>query len=294
MLNKALHNRWLRLLLALFGSFLLALAINVFISPHQLYSNGLFGTAQVLCSILRNKLGITAVSMNMAGMLYLAMNVPLLFLAYRTLGRRFVIQLILCTVANSLFLTIIPIPAAPVVEDRLTSCLVGGILAGFANGLVLTCGASCGGLDILGLYLSKKGSSFTVGKFSIAYNAVLYLICLVLFDAATALYSAIYTVFNSLFVDRVHRQNITVQVLIFTKVKNPELPRFIMEQLGRGVTYWEAKGAYTGDDVQVLCVCLSKYEIDTLRQAMQRMDPNAFFMVQEGVHVGGNFPRHLA
>ena len=41
-----------------------------------------------------------------------------------------------------------------------------------------------------------------------------------------------------------------------------------MEQLDRGVTYWQAKGAYTGDDVQVLCVCLSKYEIDTLEQVI--------------------------
>ncbi|MBQ0037508.1 MAG: YitT family protein [Clostridiales bacterium] len=294
MLNKALHNRPLRFLMALFGSFLLAVAINLFVSPHQLYSSGLFGTCQLICTVLHTKLGIAAVSLNLAGVLYFVLNIPLLFLAYRTLGRQFVLWLVACTVSNSLFLTIIPIPTVPIIEDMLTSCLVGGILAGFANGLVLTCGASCGGLDILGLYLSSKGSHFTVGKFSIAYNAVLYLICLLLFDASTALYSAIYTVFNSLFMDRVHRQNITVQVLIFTKVRNPELPRFIMNELGRGVTYWEAKGAYTGDNVQVLCVCLSKYEIDSLQQAMHKMDPNAFFMVQEGVHIGGNFPRHLS
>lgn len=294
MLNKAYHNRYLRLLTALFGSFLLAVAINVFVSPHQLYSSGLLGTCQLICTVLRTKLGLPFFSPNLAGILYLIINVPLLYLAYRTLGKQFVIRLILCTVANSLFVTIIPIPATPVIEDMLTSCLVGGILAGFANGLVLTCGASCGGLDILGLYLSKKGSSFTVGKFSIAYNAVLYTICLLLFDTATALYSVIYTVFNALFVDRAHQQNITVQVLIFTKLHNSDLPRFIMEKLGRGVTYWEAKGAYTGDDVHVLCVCLSKYEIDTLQHATHEIDPHAFFIVQEGVHTVGNFKRHLS
>ena len=294
MLNKAYHHRYLRLLMALFGSFLLAVAINFFISPHQLYSNGLLGTCQLICTVLRTKLGLPFFSPNLAGILYLIINVPLLYLAYRTMGRQFVIRLVICTVANSLFVTIIPIPATPVIEDMLTSCLVGGILAGFANGLVLTCGASCGGLDILGLYLSKKGSSFTVGKFSIAYNAVLYTICLLLFDTTTALYSAIYTVFNALFVDRAHQQNITVQVLIFTKLHDPDLPRFIMEKLDRGVTHWEAKGAYTGDDVQVLCVCLSKYEIDTLQRAMREIDPHAFFIVQEGVHTGGNFKRHLS
>ena len=59
------------------------------------------------------------------------------------------------------------------------------------------------------------------------------------------------------------------------------------------MTYWQAKGAYTGDDVQVLCVCLSKYEIDTLKQVIRDIDPNAFFVMQEGVRVEGNFKRHL-
>lgn len=99
--------------------------------------------------------------------------------------------------------------------------MVGGILAGFASGLVLTCGCSTGGLDILGLYLSKKGSRFTVGRFSISFNALLYTLCFFLFDATTAIYSAIYNVLSSLFLDRIHRQNVTVQLLIFTKKNDP-------------------------------------------------------------------------
>ena len=45
--------------------------------------------------------------------------------------------------------------------------------------------------------------------------------------------------------------------------------------------------------MQVLCVCLSKYEIDTLKQVIRDIDPNAFFVMQEGVRVEGNFKRHL-
>ena len=148
-------------------------------------------------------------------------------------------------------------------------------------------------MDILGLYLSKKGKGFTVGKFSISCNVVLYTLCLVLFDATTAIYSTIYTVFSSLFVDRFHQQSITVQVLIFTKENHPELPQFIMEQLDRGVTCWEGRGGYTGQPLEVLCVCLNKYEIETLRREVLRIDPHAFFIVQEGVQVGGNFEKHL-
>lgn len=278
---------------ALFGSLLLAVAINLFVVPQQLYSSGLLGLCQVIRTLLDTKLGVRFDNFDLAGTLYLLANLPLLLLAYKVMGRTFVAKLALCTVSNSLFLSIIPIPAAPIIPDMLTSCLVGGILAGFSNGLVLTCGASCGGLDILGLYLSKKTKAFTVGRFSLAFNAVLYTLCMVLFSAPTAIYSAIYTVFNALFVDRVHQQNITTQVLIVTKLRDLEPFWELGRKMDRGITYWSGHGAYTGDEVQILCICLSKYEIEPLQQEVQKIDPHAFFMLQEGVHTMGNFKRHL-
>ncbi len=292
MFSKALHNRWARLAIGILGAALVATSINFFAVPHNLYTGGLLGFCQLIRSILTQKLGLD-LGFDISGVLYLLLNIPLMLLAWKNLGHGFVVRTITCTVCCSLFLTIIPSPAQPIVEDTLTSCLLGGIVNGFAGGMILTCGCSSGGFDILGLYLSKKGKGFTVGKFSISCNTVLYSLCLVLFDATTAIYSTIYTVFNSLFVDRTHQQSINVQVLIFTKDKHPELPKFIMERLDRGVTYWQGYGAYTGEPLEVLCVCLSKYEIQTLRQEVHKVDPNAFFIVQEGVQVGGNFKKHL-
>lgn len=290
--TKLMHNKGLRLVGGLLGSLLMSVAINVFIVPQGLYAGGAYGLCQVIRTLLQTKLGVEA-SFDLAGVLYFFANIPLFLLAFRTLGRTFCLKAGICTVSNSVFLALIPSPAVPIIPDPLTSCMIGGILVGFAAGLVLSCGCSTGGLDILGLYLSKKNNKFTVGRFCISFNVCLYLLCFILFDATTAIYSAIYNVLSNLFLDRLHRQNVSVQLLIFTKSKDPALPKYIMEQLDRGVTYWQAKGAYTGDDVQVLCVCLSKYEIDTLKQVIRDIDPNAFFVMQEGVRVEGNFKRHL-
>ena len=274
MYQKLLHTKGLRLLGGLLGSLLLAAAINVFIVPQGLYGGGAYGLCQVIRTLVLRALDLE-LPFDLAGVLYFCVNIPLFMLAFRALGREFFLKAAICTAANSLFLAIIPSPAVPVIPDMLTSCMVGGILVGFSGGLVLSCGCS------------------TVGRFSITFNAGLYTLCFFLFDATTAIYSAIYNVLSNLFLDRLHRQNVTVQLLIFTKKNDPQLPRYIMEQLDRGVTSWAAKGGWTGDDVQVLCVCLSKYEIDTLRQVMQQVDPDAFYIVQEGVHAGGNFKRHL-
>ena len=292
MLQRVQQNKWLRLGMGVLGGILLAVSINLFVVPQGMYSGGLYGLCQVIRTLVVDRLGVKT-SVDLAGVLYLLVNLPLIALAWRTLGRGFVIRMTVVTVVNSIALAVIPSPAAPIIADKLTSCLVAGILSGFACGLVLTCGCSTGGLDILGLYLSKKGSRFTVGRFSISFNALLYTLCFFLFDATTAIYSAIYNVLSSLFLDRIHRQNVTVQLLIFTKKNDPQLPRYIMEQLDRGVTSWTGRGGWTGDEVQVLCVCLSKYEIDTLRDVLRRVDPDAFYIVQEGVHAGGNFERHL-
>ena len=39
---------------------------------------------------------------------------------------------------------------------------------------------------------------------------------------------------------------------------------------------------------------MNKYEIDDLREALRQIDPKAFFIVQEGVHVSSNFERRLS
>ena len=290
--NKLLHAEELRLLGGIIGAALMATAINLFIVPQGLYAGGAYGMCQVIRTLLVTRAGLT-LSFDLAGLLYLMVNLPLFYLAYRGLGRTFFLRATVVTVCNSIFLALISSPTTPIITDPLTSCMIGGIGVGFAAGLVLSCGCSTGGLDILGLYLSKKNPKFTVGRFCIAFNVCLYTLCLLLFNASTAIYSAMYNILSNLFLDRLHQQNVNVQMLIFTKENNPELPRFIMDKLDRGVTYWTAHGAYTGDEVQVLCVCLSKYEVGTLQQVMQEMDPHAFFVLQEGIRTGGNYRRHL-
>jgi len=293
MIYNTLHNRWLRMFIAIFGSFLGAAAVNLFIVPMNLYTGGLLGLCQVVRTLLQTYLHLSFGSYDIAGILYLLLNIPILLFAYKTLGRGLVIRTLICTVAYSVSYSIIPIPAEPIIKDMLTSCLLGGILCGVASGIVLTCGCSGGGLDVVGLCLSKRGSHITVGKFSLGFNAFLYLACLLLFNASVAIYSIIYNFFSAMVLDRMHQQNITVQAIIITHGDERKMSGFIMEKLGRGVTYWSGTGAYTGEDVHVLCVCLSKYEIEELRHAVHSFDPHAFLVVQEGVQVDGNFLRKL-
>ena len=293
MLYNTLHNRWLRIGAAVVGELIAAAALNLFIVPLNLYTGGIMGVCQLIRTFLQTQLGVTFGAYDIAGILYFLVNVPILLFAYKSLGLGLVAKTIICTVSYSLFYSIIPIPSAPIVDDYLTACLLGGILTGIGSGIVLTCGCSSGGLDVIGLCLSKRGSSFPVGKFSLTFNVFLYTACLILFSPEVAIYSVIYNFFASMVLDRMHQQNVNVMALIFTHADEHILGQFIIDKLNRGVTYWNGTGAYTGQGVHVLCVSLSKYEIEELLHAVRSIDPQAFLTVQEGVHVYGNFRKKL-
>ena len=293
MLNTAMHRPRLRMLACILGELIAAFSLNYFIVPLGLYSGGSMGVCQLIRTLLQIWGGLSFGDYDIAGILYFLSNIPILLYARGILGRKFVLKTVVCTMAFSLFYSVIPAPNTMVVNDTLTACLLGGILTGVGSGLVLTCGGSGGGLDVIGLCLSKKGSRFTVGRFSMTFNAFLYALCLILFTPETAIYSVIYNFASAMVVDKAHQQNISVQALIFTRAGERELGRVIMDELGRGVTWWEGVGAYTGENVHVLCVCLSKYEIEELFHTVHEMDPHAFITLQEGVRIYGNFQKKL-
>ena len=293
MLYNTLHHRWLRIVAALVGELIIAVSMNLFIVPLNMYSGGIMGVCQLVRTLLMDFLGISFGTHDIAGILYFIVNIPILLYAYKQLGKELVAKTLFCTAAYSFFYSLIPSPAQPIIGDYLTGCLLGGILTGVGGGLVLTCGCSSGGLDIIGLCLSKQGKGVTVGRFSLFFNVFLYAACLVLFVPEVAIYSVIYNFFASIVMDRMHKQNINVQALIFTREDEDKLGRFILEKLDRGVTYWSGTGAYSGKDMHVLCVCLSKYEIEELLQTVHVIDPNAFVTVQEGTRIYGNFVRKL-
>ena len=289
MLNRLLHHPGLRLLAAIFGTLLCAVGVNLFIVPLGFYTGGLMGFCQILRTLLLSGLNFELGTIDMAGVLYFLINIPILIYAWRLLGRGMALRTLVCTVTSSLFYAIVPIPSAPIMEDPLTACLLGGIFVGVGSGVVLTCSSTVGGLDIVGVCLSHKGVSISVGRFNIGFNAALYAVCLFLFSPEVTIYSVIYNFFAAIVMDRMPQQNVSVQILIFTHADEVAISQSIIDKLGRGVTYWEGVGAYTGENVHVLCVCLSKYEVEELRQVVHEVDPHAFLVVEEGIRVEGFF-----
>ena len=99
MLYNTMHNRWLRLLVAVIGEFIAALGVNLFIVPLGLYSGGTLGACQLIRTVLETYLHLDFGGFDIAGPLYFLSNVPILIFAYRVLGRGLAIRTIVCTVS---------------------------------------------------------------------------------------------------------------------------------------------------------------------------------------------------
>lgn len=292
--KKFLAEQSKQTLLAVLGVFLYAVGMNLFIVPVHLYSGGLMGFCQVLRTFLVNHLHLSFGAVDIAGLIYYLLNVPLFIIAIKNIGRKFFAKTVICVTAMTLFLSAIPVPAKPIMEaDTMASCLIGGIVCGVGIGLPLKMGCSAGGMDIVGLLLIKWKKNFSVGKLNLLVNIVLYSICLFLFDIPTVIYSLIYAAVNSTAVDKIHSQNINVEVSVITKQFNEEMEKEILAHLDRGITKWQAKGAYTEEDTQVLYILLSKYELPQLKYIIYKNDPHAFVVVNEGVHINGHFLKKL-
>lgn len=276
---------------AVCGGVLFAAGVNLFITPLDLYNGGFMGIAQLIRTLLTSVFHLSFGQTDIAGIVYFLINLPILYLAWQKMGKGFFARTVFTVIVQTAALTLIPIPERSIIDDRLTSCIIGGLIAGFGSGLVLRGGSSGGGQDILGLYFTKKFRNFSVGKMSNIINIFVYGVCLLMFDLEIVIYSLIYGVIYAMACDRIHIQNINMSVMIFTKKLG--ISKAIMEETGRGVTNWDGAGAYTNETSYILFVMISKYEVNQIRRIVQNIDPNAFMIFTEGCSVEGNFEKRL-
>ncbi len=292
-LIDAKKKEWMeQLVYSVGGNLIYCLGFNLLIVPMGFYSGGFMGVSQLAGLFLTRGLHLPIPpEANITGIIYFAINIPLMYLGLRVLGKEFAVKTLIMTGMMSAFLVIIPIPKVPIVEDYLTACIIGGIVCGLGSGLVLRGRSSAGGQDIIGLCCAKKFPNFSVGKVTIIMNIFVYGICMFLFDIEIVIYSLIYATVLSVAVDRVHIQNINMSVMIFTKKTG--ISKAIMEQTGRGVTNWDGEGAYTNRTSYILFVLISKYEVTQIKKIVHSIDPNAFMIFTEGCSVDGNFEKRL-
>lgn len=289
--KKQMVEEGKKILLSMLGAFLYAAGMNLFVVPAGLYTGGVMGLCQVIRTVLAETFHISFQNFDIAGVIYYAINIPIFVIAFTRIGRKFFLKTLVTVTSMTVFLSVIPVHV--IVEDVMASCVVGGLISGTGIGITLRMGASSGGMDVVGVILTRWKRDFSVGKVNLLVNLVLYGICLFLFDMEIVVYSIIYGSVYAVAMDKAHTQNINVEANIITKANTTGLEKEIFDELGRGITKWSTLGAYTYEQSHILYITLSKYEVSRLKAIIKKHDPNAFIVINEGVSVEGNYLKKL-
>lgn len=256
-----------RLFILSVSAFIFAIGINFFLVPANVYSVGFSGLSQLLMTVFQ-RFNIL-ISM---GTLLILLNIPVLLLGWKKVGKSFTIYSLISVSMMSLFLNIVPI--YPLSDDLLLNAVFGGCISAIGIGITLRYGSSTGGMDIIAVVLSKLNGKPT-GKYSFILNSVIILTAGYLFGWEKALYSLVVAFTSSQVVDAIHTRYEKLTALIITN-KTHELKSEIMNNLHRGVTIVPAKGAFSEKNKEMLMTVVSKYELYELKRLIKRIDPEAF------------------
>ena len=289
---KLFNWGWFKFAKCILGVFLYTLAINLFIVPNHFYTGGLLGFAQIIRTFVVSTFNINT-SHDISSIIYYSINIPLLIVAYRKINKTFIVRTIFTVTLSSFFLFIIPIPAKPLISDLLANTLIAGIICGIGVGMVLSTGSSSGGMDIIGLIINKKHDRITVGNISLTFNIFIYAIAGLRHGIEIMIYSIIYSVFETMVLDKNHTTNIKSETIVFTKNDPSKIIDFINIELKRGSTYWEAIGGYTDTKTYIIYTVLSKYERMRLERHINEFDETAFLVGDDGVTVKGLFEKNF-
>ncbi|MDR0756372.1 MAG: YitT family protein [Tannerella sp.] len=253
----------------LVGTMIYAFGFNGFILSNEIVPGGVTG----ICSLLFFMTGIP-VSLS-----YALINVALLFLAYRMLGMRFMLNTIFGVVSLTFSLMFFEwlLGGRPVIEgEPFMSILIGGALCGAGLGIIFSSNGSTGGTDIIGAIVHKY-RHISIGRTLLFCDFfVIGSSYFIFHDVGKIVFGFVEMIFNNYILDKVMNANTqSVQFLIFTQ-KYEEIAERIISDLGRGCTILDGQGGYTKEPVRIVVLLAKSRESITIFRLIKSIDHNAF------------------
>lgn len=299
---------WRSWILIFFGCSVMGLGFELFIMPYQIVPGGIYGAGIVLHTIF------PSIQVGTFGYIF---EVPLLIIASYIFGGGFGIRTIIAALYTPAFMNVIEYFIYPnevamktldptqllggtldLSNDLMMAVIIGSVLIGLGQGLVVRNQATTGGVDIIAMLIQK----FTHIKFS---TGILIADCVVVLSGLfvigfgfghngegsgwlLSLYSLIAIYVASRVVAYVlDGASYDKLLFIISEVQHEELKDFIINGLDRSATYIKAKGMYTDADRDMIFLVISRKEVYAVQHKIKEIDPKAFVVVTDAYNTYG-------
>lgn len=269
-----------RILLITFGAVLMAVGLEIFLVPNRVIDGGITGISIMLSSVTDWGIGV----------FLFILNLPFILIGYKQIGKTFAFStlygIVILSIATTLFH---PVPAFT--DDLLLATVFGGIAIGVGIGIVIRNGGSLDGTEVLAILANNK-IPFSVGEVIMFLNIFILGSAGFVFSWDRAMYSLIayFIAFKAIDITITGLEESKSVWIISDQYR--EIGDAILNRLGRGVTYLNGEGAFSGDDKKVIFCIITRLEEAKLKDIVDEADPTAFLSIADIAEVkGGRFKK---
>ncbi len=260
------------------GCSLYAIGVNSFTIPNNIAQSGITGLAVVFNHLFQVPVGTVN----------LVLNIPLLVLMWMFLGKKLVARTLWVTVLLSTALDVFSFFMPEYTGDKILASLFCGLLQGAGLGLIMITGATSGGTDIVGRLVHKRWPHITVGTIVMIADALVVGLGMLVFRSIeSGLYAIIMIFVSTKVIDALIYGTGNGKMLMIVTEKADEVSQAIVHSSPRGVSILPAKGAYTGNDKNILLCVARKHEISGILKTVRSVDDKTFIIVSEANEILG-------
>jgi len=262
------------------GSLVSAINLNLFLAPSELAPGGVSGAAIIL-----NKFTGWPI-----GLMMLGMNIPLIFVGFRYLGRfSFLFRTLYVVLLYSLGVDLLAplLPAGGVTDNLMLNALYGGVIGGIGTGLIYRGQGTSGGTGVLARVLQLK-TGLPISQLYLFIDGGIVLLAGLVFGWDKALFALVTLYIWGIAADQIVEGPSVVRTAMIVTDRPKEVTEAVFQRLRLGITAWPAKGMFTEEDHTVLFFAVSRPNVDALKTIVLEADHEAFIVIAHGHQtVGG-------
>lgn len=262
------------------GSLLLAFGVVGFLNPNKIVTGGTAGLAILLHHLVDLPTGV----------LLTIINIPLLLVSIKFLGKYFAIKTIITIVLTALFIDVLAegISLKALSENILLATLYGGVVIGVGLGLIFKGGASAGGGTILAKIITVKFNVKTSTVIFILDAFVVVLAGVVFRSIELALWGMISIFTATKLIDAVLTGKSTEKIVHISSSKNlSDLSKVIDNNLNVSGTIVQGNDLRLGEHKDIIFIVIENSKLNRLKQIVSAYDDNAKMIVMEATEMLG-------
>lgn len=251
--------------------------ISLFLAPSDIVAGGISGIGIIVHGLVGFPIGAFII----------IVNIPILILGSRLLGKGFFTKTAYGTLMLSVFTDILAY-FPPVTQDKLLCAAFGGALCGTGMGLIFLIGATTGGVDVLAKLLHRVVPALDVGKCLFVIDFVIIFSSAIVFsDINLSLYGVISLLISTYLIDMIIQGANSAKIAYIISDNFETIARDIFDELSRGLSSIKVRGMYKNTERTMLMCVLKKHELAKLRLIVSRADKNAFIIFIGAREVSG-------